>query len=79
MAIEELTLIEIDLEDARIGPVFHRGGGEAPADDGDSGPGVGAGILVLLLAVGAALAARRLLGGRDGETEQITIEHAAEQ
>lgn len=84
MAFENLTLFELHLENARIGPSFRGDDEEAEETEAASSSGggrpVGRGVVALaLLAVGAAVALRRLRGGSDGDSEQITIEHAVEQ
>lgn len=90
MAFENLTLFELHLENSRIGPDF---GGEGAAEEEmaaeseseeSSGGGLGriVGTLVLLAIVAMAVRRFRSSGeetGPEGETDQITIEHAAEQ
>lgn len=82
MALESLTLFELHLENSRIGPSF--GGDdeeEAPTEDaseGGRGRGLTLGVL-LLVAIAAAAGARRYRGGEAEDSEQISIEHAAEQ
>ena len=88
MVFENLTLVELNLENARIGPRF--GGDDeedvemaAPEEAASGGSKLGAfGGLLFLVGVGAALAYWRSrsdesVAGDDGE--QITIESAAEQ
>lgn len=80
MVFENLTLIELNLEDARIGPRFGREAEAAPTDEAGDGPRLGPAVAaLLLLGIVGALLRRRLRGGAGGDSEQITIQHAAEQ
>lgn len=88
MVFENLTLFELHMEGARIGPEFGGDDDEAAedyeveAEDAAGGPGVGPFVGLLFLAIGVAMAVRRFRArGEDAvadDAEQITIEAAAE-
>lgn len=93
MVFENLTLFELHMEGARIGPEF--GGDEdeeaednaVESEDESGGRRLGPVFGFLLLAVGVALAVRRFRGRGETETEaeadedgeRVTIEAATEQ
>lgn len=89
MVFENLTLFEVHLENAHLGPAFgEEEAEEAPAEateedveSGGRGPGRSLG-LVLFLVVVAAMAVRRYRSGGESveeEIEEITIDQPAEQ
>lgn len=89
MVFENLTLVELNLENARIGPRFgeedEAPAGSADGAEGDDSGGSRLGPLfgfLVLVGLGVALGYRRYRSGAGSvgsEGEQITIESAAEQ
>lgn len=86
MVFENLTLFELHLENARIGPSFGDEDDEMDAEAVETSSGGGAGrLLGMLLVVGLVAFAVRRFRGREGDDmeqtdlDEITIEEAPEQ
>lgn len=90
MALENLTLFELHLENSRFGPSFgddeadEEASAEGEPSEESSGRGLGRILGALILVGVAAMAVRRFRSsgeemGVEEDSDQITIEHAAEQ